>query len=176
MKKILLSLLSSALLTSTAMAQAPHQGAPALTPQQAQQAMMLRQMQMMAVMFDYRRSKLNFDETVSAIAHNAEKRGWGKPEVSDMQHAIQQSGASDAKRMKVILTCPADANAKLAKASEGKLPPLPCRYTIFEGKDGKVFVVRLNTPMFAKSLKGQAAMALADISAEEDNMLKGIVE
>lgn len=177
MKKLLLGLIAGTLFATTASAQSPAgHGAPGMTQQQAQQAMMLRQMQMMAVMFDYRRSKLGFDDTVNAIVNNASKRNWQKPEVSDMQTAIQQSGDSDAKRMKVVATCPADANARLAKVSEGKLPPLPCRYTVFEDKSGKVYVVRLNTPMFAKSLKGSPAMVLADISAEEDSMLKAIVD
>jgi uncharacterized protein (DUF302 family) len=148
---------------------------PQPTQEQIQAAMM-RQMQMMAIMFDYRKSKLGFDETVGAIVNSAAKRGWQSGPVQDVQAAMKQSGAIDAKRMKVISTCPKDANERLAKASGGKLPLLPCRVTVFEAKDGKSYVVRMNTALLARGLKDEPAKVMAEIAAEEMAVLKDIVE
>jgi len=173
MQQLLLPLAACLGLAGLAQAQTP--AAPALTQEQAQQ-LMLRQMQMMAAMFDSRRSRLGFDESVAAVADNAGKRGWAKPEVHDVQAAMKKAGATDTKRMKTVSTCPPNANERLAKASGGKLPPLPCRYTVFEGQDSKVYVVRMNTPILAKTLQGDAAKVMLDIAAEEDAVLKGIVE
>lgn len=174
MKKLLLILVTGLTLAGTAVAQLPA-ATPALTQEQAQ-LLMLRQMQMMAAMFDYRRSKLSFDATVAALLEQTGKRGWAPAQVHDVQAAMKKAGAVDAKRMKSLATCPAQANERLAKASAGKLPPLPCRYTVFEGQDGKVFVVRMNTPILAKTLQGGAAKVMLDIDAEEEALFKGIVE
>ncbi|MCU0841143.1 MAG: DUF302 domain-containing protein [Thiobacillaceae bacterium] len=172
MKPRWLALIAVLALTSPVLAQVPAQSA---SPEQVQQAM-LRQMQIMAAMFDLRTSKLGFEETVSAIKAAAEKRGWKVERLHDVQASMRAGGAKDALPMKVISTCPPGANEKLAKASQGKAPPLPCRVTVFQDKEGKVQVVRLNTSLFAKAMQGEPARVMAEVAAEEDAMLKGIVD
>lgn len=174
MKKLLSALAVCLPLVGTATAQVVVP-TPQLTQEQAQRLMM-RQMQMMASMFDYRRSKLDLDETVAAIAAAAEKRGWKREQIHDVQAAMKQAGVSDGKRMKVILICPNDFNDKLAKASQGKLPPHPCRFTVFEGRDGKTYVVKMNSALFAQGLTGDAGKLLGQIAADEEAILKGIAE
>lgn len=170
MKRIILAALGL-LLAGPAIAQT----APPPSKEQVQAAMM-RQMQMMAIMFDYRKSKLSFDDTVSAISASAAKHGWGVSQVHDLQGPMSQAGAMDSKRMKVIATCPKAANERLAKVSGGKLPPLPCRITVFEAKDGKAYVVRMNTAMLARTLKDEPAKVMNDIANEEFAALKDIFE
>jgi uncharacterized protein (DUF302 family) len=171
-KKRILILLTTLFTAGTTLAQYP---VPAFTQEQMEQAM-VRQMQMMAAMFEVRTSRLGFDETVDAIKAAAEKRGWKVGQVYDVQAAMHNAGIKEAGRMKVISTCPVDANERLAKASQGKAPPLPCRYTVFDGKDGKVKVVKFNTELFAKNMPGETGKVLADIAEQEEALLKGIVE
>jgi uncharacterized protein (DUF302 family) len=140
------------------------------------QEAMARQMQMMSVMFDLKKSRLGFDETVNAIRAGAQKRGWKLGETQDMQAALKESGAKDAKRMKVVNLCPAGANEKVAKASGGKTPPLPCRATVFDGKDGKIYVMRMNLANMAKTLRGDLAKAMGEVAAEENALYKDILE
>lgn len=154
-----------------ALAQAPSKP----TPEQMQQAM-LRQAQVMSVMFDLRKSKLGFEETINAIKSGAEKRGWKVGAVDDMQTAMREAGSKDAKRMKVIHLCPAGANEKVAKAGGGKTPALPCRATVFDGQDGKLYVVRMNLTNLAKTLPGDLAKAMAEVGAEEEALYKSILE
>lgn len=175
------ALLSTLTLSTAVVAQQPSgQPAPAQpTPEQIRQmqAAMQAQMQMMAVMFDARPSKLGFDEAVNAIKAQATKHGWTVGEVLDMQARMQQAGLKDAKRMKIIPACPAQANERIAKAGEGKAPPLPCRVTVFEDKDGKTMVLRMNTSNMAKLVKEPTlAKALAEIGAEEDAVYKDILK
>ena len=179
MSKQLLSLIfSAALATSSAFAQqaaAPQQPTPEQIKQM--QAMMQRQMQIMAVMFDVKPSKLGYAETIGAIKSGAAKRGWPVGEAHDMQAKMQQSGLKDAKRMTVIPTCPAGANEKIAKTSGGKAPALPCRVTVFEGKDSKIYLVRMNTTNMAKFVpEANVAKLMTEIGAEEDNLYREVVQ
>lgn len=148
---------------------------PLLTEEQLQ-ANALRQIQMMSIMFDLRHSRLGFEETVAALRSQAEKRGWKLAPVQDVQAAMQQAGAKDAPRVKVIPTCPANADERIARASEGKVPPLPCRITVFVNKEGKTQIVKFNTASFAKAAKGELAKVLGDIANEEDLLLKTVSE
>lgn len=163
-----------AIAAGTAHAQAPAQPAqPQLTPQQMQEAMQ-RQMQMMAALFDVRDSKLGFEETVAALRTAAERRGWVVERVEDIQAAMKAQGAKDAPRMKVLFACPKEANEQLHRASGGKLPPLPCRLTVFESKEGKTQVMRMNTSNLAKAVQGEASKVLAQVAGEEEAVLKSI--
>lgn len=176
MNKILIALLA-ANVAGTTLAQGPQ--APRMTPEQAQQAMMqqqMLQMQLMSVMFDLRKSRHGFDETVNRIRDGATRRGWQIGEIKDVQSAMREAGAKDAKRMKVISLCPAGANDRVSKAGDGKAPPLPCRVTVFEGKDGTVHLVRMNVSNVARAMQGDLARTLAEIGAEEDALYKDIVE
>lgn len=177
------SILLAATLTATgALAQQP--AAPAQpTPEQMKQmqammqAQMQRQMQMMAVMFDVRPSRLGYEETVNAVKAGAGKHGWTVGEVQDMQSRMQQAGMKNAKRMKIIPTCPPQANERVTKAGGGKAPPLPCRVTVFEDTSGKTMVVRMNTANMAKLVQDQAlSKALAEIGAEEETVFKDILQ
>lgn len=145
------------------------------SPEQMQMAM-LQQAQVMSAMFDLRQSKLGLEETINAIKSGAAKRGWNVGAVQDMQAVAKQAGAKDAKRMKVVHLCPPNANEKVAKAAGGKAPPLPCRATVFDGKDGKLYVVRMNLSNLAKTLQGDLAKAMAEVGAEEDVLYKDILK
>ncbi len=153
--------------------------APAPTREQAlqmQQMMMAQQMQIMATLYDLRPSRLGFEETVTAIRTTAGKRGWKVGDVQDMQAEMRKSGAKEGRRMKVIPLCPVGAGDRVAKASGGKAPPLPCRATVFEGADGKVNVIRLNLHTLARGMKGDLSKVLAELAADEDGLYKGILE
>lgn len=176
MTKRFIALLAAGI-AGTTLAQGPQ--APRMTPEQAQQAMMqqqMLQMQLMSVMFDLRKSRYGFDETVNRIRDGATRRGWQIGEIKDVQSAMREAGAKDAKRMKVISLCPAGANDRVSKAGDGKAPPLPCRVTVFEGKDGAVHLVRMNVSNVARAMQGDLARTLAEIGAEEDALYKDIVE
>lgn len=192
MRKIALAILTALSLTAQAEAPKPSQPVPAQpaapqppnanlpgpTPEQVKmmQMAMARQMQMMSVLYDTRPSRLGLDATLDAIRAGAAKRGWKVGETQDVQAAMRQNGVKDAKPMKVVQLCPAGADAKLAKASGGKAPALPCRASVFEGVDGRIYVMRMNVSGLAKAMQGDLAKAMAEVGAEEDALYQGILQ
>jgi uncharacterized protein (DUF302 family) len=150
--------------------------APAPSREQAMQMMMAQQMQMMATIYDLRQSRFGFEETVAAIKAGAEKRGWKLGAVVDMQAEMLKAGSKDAKPMKVINLCPVGANERVAKASGGKAPALPCRATVFIGADGKVDVVHLNLHTLAKGMQGELSKVLGELAGEEEALYKGVLD
>ncbi len=150
-------LMATCLTATSALAQQPGpQAQPTPEQMKQMQAMMQQQMQMMAVMFDVRPSKLGYDETVNAVKSGATQHGWSVGAPQDMQAKMREAGMKDAKRMTIIPACPGQANERLAKASGGKVPPLPCRVTVFEGKDGKTMLMRMNMANIAKVVQDPA--------------------
>lgn len=164
------------LLAGLALAAQAETPAPSKEQIAQMQQKMAQQMQLMAAMYDLRKSRLGFDDTVTAIRSAGEKRGWKVGDVVDMQEQMRRAGAKDAKCMKVVNLCPVGANERVAKASAGKAPPLPCRATVFEGADGKANVVRLNLQTLSKGMQGDLSKVLGELAAEEDALYKGILE
>jgi uncharacterized protein (DUF302 family) len=156
------------------------QQVPQPTPEQMKQMheAAAKQFMLMSAMFHTKHSRLGFDETLAAIRDGAGKRGWILGAVQDVQATMQQQGIRDAKRMKVIFLCPKDANERLAKASGGKSPALPCRVTVFEDKTGEVHFMRMNTSAMAKLVQGGEGLSrlLTEIGAEEDALYKGLTK
>lgn len=155
--------------------------AHAASPQEVQasmQQMQQAQTKLMQAMMLEKPSKLGFNETVDALKKTAEARGWKIAGVFDAQEVMKKAGHNDAKPMKIVGMChPALAEAVLAAQQKAQVPPsLTCRYSVFEGQDGKVYVMRFNTSLMAQLSQGGVATALANLAKEEDAVLATVLK
>jgi uncharacterized protein (DUF302 family) len=161
-------------------AHAAKPAAPA-TPKEVQasmEQMAAAQSKLMQAMMLEKPSKLGFDDTVAALQKNAQTRGWRIAGVFDAQDAMHKAGHKDAKPMKVIGMCPqAQVEAVLKAQQAAGMPPggINCRYSVYEGLDGKVYVMRFNTSMIAQMAKGDVASALSSLNKEEEAVLAGVL-
>lgn len=171
---VIIPMLALVLMLGAASSHAGH------SPDEHAQAARVRQAILMSAMFDLRKSRLGFEETVAAIRFSAERRGWRVGPTQDAQSTMNQAGIKDAPRIKVVPTCPPNANQKLLTASQSlnqPIPPLPCRITVLVDRDKQVQVVKMNTNHLARAAKNDhLARIMGEIAAEEEAMLKGIVE
>lgn len=157
-----------------------HAAQPA-TPKDVQasmEQMAAAQSKLMQAMMLEKPSKLGFDDTVATLQKNAQTRGWRIAGVFDAQDAMQKAGHKDAKPMKVIGMCPqAQVEAVLKAQQAANMPPggINCRYSVYEGLDGKVYVMRFNTAMIAQMAKGGVAAALNSLNKEEEAVLAGVL-
>lgn len=155
--------------------------AQAASPQDVQasmQQMQQAQAKLMQAMMLEKPSRLGFNETVDAIKKSAEARGWKIAGVFDAQDMIKKAGHDDAKPMKILGMChPALAEAVLTAQQKAQLPPsLTCRYSVFEGLDGKIYVMRFNTGLMAQLSNGEVATALTNLAREEDAVLSTVLK
>ena len=155
--------------------------AQAASPQDVQasvQQMQQAQNKLMQAMMLEKPSKLGFNETVEALKKSAETRGWKIAGVFDAQEMMKKSGRDDAKPMKIVGMChPSLAEAVLVAQQKAQMPPsLTCRYSVFEGQDGKIYVMRFNTGLMAQLSNGEVATALANLAREEDAVLSTVLK
>jgi uncharacterized protein (DUF302 family) len=154
---------------------------PAPTPKDVQadaEKLAAAQSKLMLAMMLEKPSRLGFEETVAALQKNAQARGWKLAGVFDAQDAMRKAGHSYAKPMKVLGMCPqAQVEAVLKAEEAARMPPVGvnCRYSVYEGMDGKIYVMRFNTTLTAQMAKGDVAIALANLAKEEDAVMAGVV-
>ncbi|MFO7541486.1 MAG: DUF302 domain-containing protein [Thiobacillus sp.] len=136
------------------------------------------QAKIMAAMMTERKSRLGFNETVSALQDTAKKRGWEVGQVMDMQEAMKMAGHKGTRPFKMLSMCKKDlAQALLKTQVEHKaLPFAPCRISVFEGDDGKVYIAKHNTEMMAEVATPTFAPLLKKFVEEEKALLANIAE
>jgi uncharacterized protein (DUF302 family) len=150
--------------------------------QQDMQAEMQRmqeaQAKLMAAMMVDKRSRLGFNETITALQVAAKKRGWEVGPVMDMQEAMIKAGHKTAKPFKMLVMCNKDLAENLIKAqvAQQAMPFAPCRLSVFEGNDGKVYIAKPNTELMAQMATPAFAPMLKKFAEEENAVLANITE
>jgi uncharacterized protein (DUF302 family) len=146
--------------------------------QASMEQMAAAQRKLILAMMLEKQSRLGFNETVLTLQKNALARGWKIAGVFDVQDAMRKAGHKDAKPMKIIGMCPQPLVEGVLKAQQAaNLPPggINCRYSVYEGLDGKVYVMRFNTSLVAQMAQGDVAAALSSLTREEDAVLAGVL-
>ena len=147
--------------------------------QQAQiKKMQETQAKMMAAMMTEMKSRLGFKETISALQEAAKKRGWRVGQATDMQEAMIKAGQKNAKPFTVLPMCKQDLAESLlkAQAEQKAMPFAPCRMSVFEGADGKVYIAKPNTELWAQMATPVFTPLLKKFVEEEKAVLANIAE
>lgn len=136
------------------------------------------QAKLMSAMMTEKRSRLGFDATVAALQDAARKRGWEVGPAMDMQDAMLKAGHKDAKPFKMLVMCKKDLAETLlkAQAAQKAMPFAPCRMSVFEGNDGKIYVAKPNTELMAQVATPAFAPLLKKFVDEEKAVLANIAE
>jgi len=136
------------------------------------------QARLMAAMMSKQKSRLGYRETIAALQDAGRKRGWEIGPAVDMQDAMLKAGQKNAKPFTMLTLCRKDLAENLLKAQMASraMPFVPCRMSVFEGGDGKVYIAKPNTDMMAQMAAPAFAPLLKQFAEEEKAVLAGITE
>ncbi|KAB2317869.1 DUF302 domain-containing protein [Betaproteobacteria bacterium SCN1] len=136
------------------------------------------QARLMAAMMSEQKSRLGYRETIAALQDAGRKRGWEIGPAVDMQDAMLKAGQKNAKPFTMLTLCRKDLAENLLKAQMASraMPFVPCRMSVFEGGDGKVYIAKPNTDMMAQMAAPAFAPLLKQFAEEEKAVLAGITE
>jgi uncharacterized protein (DUF302 family) len=136
------------------------------------------QARLMAAMMSEQKSRLGYKETIAALQEAGRKRGWEVGPAVDMQDAMLKAGQKNARPFTMLTLCRKDLAENLLKVQMANraMPFVPCRMSVFEGSDGKVYIAKPNTDMMAQTATPIFAPLLKQFADEEKAMLAGITE
>jgi uncharacterized protein (DUF302 family) len=132
---------------------------------------------MQQMMFKVYQSKLDFDETVSAVAEAAPRNGWEIPDIRDLQKEYQKAGLSDATKVKIIYFCNPQGGYDILKDDRNKSMSvmMPMGVSIYETSDGQVEIAAMNLGMMSGMFSGVVQEVLNNGAANLEKTLQGIV-
>lgn len=172
MKSRIAALAVFSLLTSTAHAASPQDMQAELKKMQESQAKLI------AAMMTEKPSRFGFNDTVSALQAAAKKRGWETQPPMDMQAAMVKAGHKEAKPFKLLTMCKQDLVEALIKTqmAQKAMPFAPCRLSVFESNDGKIYIAKPNTALLAQLATPVFAPLLNKLVEEENAVLSSVTE
>jgi len=117
-----------------------------------------------------------FEESVDRFTQAVNDHGWKVSKVHDLKKTMNKFG-KDVNRVKVLEIChPDHAYKVLAEDDERVVTSLmPCRVSIYEHSDGKVYASRLNSGLMGQMMDGIIPEVMADASADSEKMLESIL-
>jgi len=115
---------------------------------------------------------LNFEDAVELFEKTTIERGWKIPTVHDLQATMTKFG-KDVRKVKVFEIChPEHAYKILSKDDERIVSSLmPCRISIYEKSNGKVYVSWMNTGLMGSLMKGVVPEVMSDASRESKEIV-----
>jgi len=133
---------------------------------------------MQQMMFKVYQSKLDFDETVSAVAEAAPRNGWQVPEIRDLQKEYQEAELSDTTRVKIIYFCNPQGGYDILKDDSNKSMSvmMPMGVSIYETSDGRVEIAAMNLGMMSVMFSGVVKEVLNSGATNLEKTLQGVVE
>jgi uncharacterized protein (DUF302 family) len=133
---------------------------------------------MQQMMFKVYQSKLDFDETVSAVAEAAPRNGWLIPDIRDLQKEYQEAGLSDATKVKIIYFCNPQGGFDILKDDSNKSMSvmMPMGVGIYETSDGRVEIAAMNLGMMSGMFSGIVQEVLNNGADNLEKTLQGVVK
>lgn len=124
-----------------------------------------------------KRSKYKFDETIDLLKSKAERGGWSIPAVHDLQQSLARSGKI-VKPVKVIEICKPEYSGKMLELNDERIISvmMPCRISVYEKDDGKVYISLLNAAFLASGLPDKIANVIKDASDDTFKLVKSVSE
>jgi uncharacterized protein (DUF302 family) len=133
---------------------------------------------MQQMMFKVYKSKLGFDETVSAVTEAAPRNGWQFPDIRDLQKEYQEAGLSEMTKVKIVYFCNPQGGYDILKDDSHKSMSvmMPMGVSIYETSDGRVEIAAMNLGMMSGMFSGAVQEVLSNGATNLEKTLQGVVE
>jgi uncharacterized protein (DUF302 family) len=124
------------------------------------------------VMMKEKDVNLSFEEAVELLKTTANAKGWSIPTVHDLQATMAKHG-HQVNKVKVFELChPGHANKVLQQDKERLVTSMmPCRVSIYEKSNGKVYVSWMNTGLMGSLMGGVVPEVMKDASRESEEII-----
>jgi len=128
-------------------------------------------------MFLENESKYGFDETVEILKAETEKKTWKVVAIHDLENTLANNGY-DVLPVKVFSVCHPKHSSKILEKDDERIVSslMPCRVSVYEKSDCKVYISRMNTGVLAKSFGGIIEEVMEESTKEIEEILSPLLK
>ncbi len=126
------------------------------------QSMMLKEEQL----------NMSFNEAAELLEKTTKDKGWKIPVVHDLQETMSNFG-KDVNKAKVFELCHPDHAYKILREDDERIVSslMPCRISIYEKSDGRVYISWMNTSLMGRMMKGVVPEVMGNASRESEEII-----
>ena len=139
---------------------------------------MLEANPMAKMMMKKYKSRLGFDETVSALTDSIPKNNWKIPDIRDLQKLWKEEGITEGPKMKILYLCNAKGGYEITRDDE-LLPMtvmMPMGLSIYETSKGEVEIAFMNLGMMSGMFTGVTHEVLKSSAQNIENAIKDFIQ
>lgn len=129
------------------------------------------------VLFIESESKYDFDKTSELIISGTTENGWAMPNQYDLQKTMEKHGF-DVKPVKVFSICqPQIAHNILGSNDQRVLSAMmPCRVAVYQKKDGKTYISRMNAGFMSKLLGSKVKKTMKAAGEGSEKIIEPLID
>ncbi len=130
------------------------------------------------MMFRVDTSRLNFEETVSALDKSARQNGWIIPDTRDLQQEYHEAGLTDMTRCTILYFCNPQGGYEIltdSDKSKSMSAMIPMGVSVYETISGQVEIAAMNLSLMSNFFSGVVKDVLKDGGVRYEKSLEGIV-
>jgi len=122
------------------------------------------------------RSKYNFEDTIEKLNLAVIESGWKMPATHDLQNTIRNFG-KEILPIKVVEICHPKHSSRLLELDNERIVStfMPCRISVYEKSDGKVYISRINATLLSASFGGIVEEVMSLANNEMEQMIKPLI-
>ncbi len=128
-------------------------------------------------MFFESKSKYGFDETVKKLSDIIADNGWRVTHTHDLKETMNKNGF-EVHPVKVIELCNPKYAYRMLSVDELRIYSnmMPCRLSVYEKADGKTYVSRMNSALFASQIGGVVEEVMSDAYHNAEGFVAQVAE
>lgn len=121
-------------------------------------------------------SRYDFNTTVEKLNAAVAESGWKMPATHDLQNTIRNFG-KEILPIKVLELCHPKHSSRLLELDNERIVStfMPCRISVYEKSNGKVYISRLNAVILSRSFGGLVEEVMSTANAEMEAMIQPII-
>jgi len=129
-------------------------------------------------MMNVAKSKYDFEETVSRLEEASYENNWEVLHIYDMGDCLYERGFGSGMNITILSICQSEYSYEILQEDENKkiAAIMPCRIGIYEDKEGDVYITRMNIGLFSKVFTGTIGEILGLVAADDEKIIKDIIE
>ena len=126
-------------------------------------------------MFFENKSRFGFEETINQLTELVPENEWKIIQILDLQETMRKNG-KDVLPVKVVEMCKPDYAYQLLSEDSQRIYSnmMPCRVSVYEKSDGKIYISRMNSAMFAEQIGGVMQDVMSKAFDDVEKMIKKI--
>ncbi|MBN2321523.1 MAG: DUF302 domain-containing protein [Acidobacteria bacterium] len=119
----------------------------------------------------------SYDETIERLQERIDNAGWVVSGISRLNDSLSKHGVDLKPRVTLLSLCHPEYAKSVLATDRYISVMMPCKFSIWEGDDGKAYLTKMNMGLMGKLFGGNIAEVMGGrVAVDEEQILEGLLK